>query len=84
VEEGSAGGVGLTPAAATLLERAVGSMDATPDDFAAVGLDACPDAAPDVVGMPKPAGDLGASLAAGDLGVAAPWARDPAGAAAAP
>jgi hypothetical protein len=109
VEEGSAVGVGLVPAAfaavvleaeaaespagapeafgaaslvpvvavsaddeaAALLERAAGSIDATPDDFAAVGLDACPDAAPDVAGMPKPAADFGTSLAEEDFGVAA-------------
>ena len=76
VEVGSAAGVGLA--------LADFAMDATPEGFAAVGLDACPDGAPGVGGIPKPAGDLGASPAEEDLGVAVPWGRVPAGAAAAP
>ena len=57
---------------AALPERAAGSMDATPEDFAAVGLDACPAVTAGVEGIPKPAGDLGASFAEEDFGVPAP------------
>jgi hypothetical protein len=77
--------VSIDDEAAPLLERVAGSIDATPDDLAAVGFDACPGAAPDVAGMPKPAGDLGASPAEEDFGVAAPGAAgDPVRAVAAP
>jgi hypothetical protein len=58
--------------AAALLERAAESMDATPEVVAVAGLDACPGVAPGVVGMPKPAGDFGASPDDGALGAAAP------------
>jgi hypothetical protein len=77
--------VSIDEEAAALLERAAGSIDATPDDFAAVGLGACPDGASDVAGMPKPAGDFGASPAEEDFGVAAPGAAgDPVRVVAAP
>jgi hypothetical protein len=77
--------VSIDDEAAALLERAAGSIDATSDDFAAVGFDACPGAAPDVAGMPKPAGDFCASPAEEDFEVATPGAAgDPVRAAAAP
>ena len=76
--------VSIDDEAAALVERA-GSIDPTPGDFVAVGFDACPGASPDVAGMPKPAGDLGASPAEEDFGVAAPGAAgDPVRAVASP
>ena len=58
-----------------LVERAAESADGRSEAFAAVGLAACPDVAVGTERMPNPAGVLGVSGAADDLGPAVFWPR---------
>ena len=58
-----------------LVERAAESVDGRSEAFAAVGLAACPDVAVGTERMPNPAGVLGVSGAADDLGPAVFWPR---------
>jgi hypothetical protein len=59
---------------------AVESADAEPEAFATVGLDACPDVAAGMLGIPNPAGDFCVSAAVDALADAL-WDRASAGAA---
>ena len=58
-----------------LVERVAESADVEAEAFAVVGFAPCPDVDAGAAGMPNPAGDLSASVAAGDLGVAAVCTR---------